>query len=221
MKIDSPNAKVNTLSRELLPEFVSAFHEAQSNDKVKGIVLISGKTSGFIAGADIKMIEACKTREEILELSKSGQQVFFDIEKCKKPVVSAIMGPCLGGGLEVALATHYRIAVNDSKTVVGLPEVKLGLLPGSGGTQRLPRLVGVTGALDMALTGKMVKAKKAKSMGVVDMLVEPLGPGLEAAETRTLQYLEQIAIQTARNLAQNGLKQKKKGLVQSEINRLL
>ncbi len=114
--------------------------EVNKNEKVKGVVIISGKTSGFIAGADINMIESCKTREEIYELSKSGQKIFDEMERSSKPIVSAIMGSCLDGGFEVALATHYRIAVNDSKTVVGLPEVKLGL-PGSGGTQRLPHLV--------------------------------------------------------------------------------
>ena len=141
VKIDAKDAKVNTLSREMLPEFTSVFELVAKNSDVKGVVIISGKTTGFIAGADINMIESCKTKEEIYELSKSGQKIFNDLENFKKPVVSAIMGPCLGGGFEVALATHYRIAVNDSKTVVGLPEVKLGLLPGSGGTQRLPRLV--------------------------------------------------------------------------------
>ena len=141
VKIDTPNAKVNTLSREMFPEFVSAFEEASKNDKVKGIVVISGKPSGFIAGADINMIQSCKSEQEVYELSRSGQKIFDSIEKSKKPVIAAIMGPCLGGGFEVALATHYRIAVDDSKTVVGLPEVKLGLLPGSGGTQRLPKLV--------------------------------------------------------------------------------
>ncbi len=121
-----------------------------------------------------------------------GQKVFAQMEKSKKPIVSAIMGPCLGGGLEVTLASQYRIAVNDNKTVVGLPEVKLGLLPGSGGTQRLPRLIALPDALDMALTGKMVKAKKAKSLGIVDLLVEPLGPGVATPEARTLQYLEEV-----------------------------
>jgi enoyl-CoA hydratase/long-chain 3-hydroxyacyl-CoA dehydrogenase len=155
-------------------------------------VLISGKTSSFIAGADIKMISDCKTKEEIYNLSKMGQKIFDQMEKSKKPIVSAIMGPCLGGGLEVTLASQYRIAVNDNKTVERLPEVKLGYLPGSGGTQRLPRLIALPDALDMALTGKMVKAKKAKSLGIVDLLVEPLGPGITSPDARTLQYLEEV-----------------------------
>ena len=178
IKIDTPNAKVNSLGIELFPEFTSAFDELTASDKCKAIVLISGKTSSFIAGADIKMISDCKTQDEIYTLSRNGQKIFNQMEKSKKPIVSAIMGPCLGGGLEVALASQYRIAVNDTKTVVGLPEVKLGLLPGGGGTQRLPRLISLPDALDIALTGKMVKAKKAKSLGIVDLLVDPLGESL-------------------------------------------
>ena len=213
IKFDTPNAKVNSLSRELIPEFESVFQEVSKNDNVKAVVLISGKTSGFIAGADIKMLEACKTKEEVYNLAKTGQKLFAEMEKSKKPVVSAIMGPALGGGLEVALATHYRIAVNDKKTVVGLPEVKLGLLPGGGGTQRLPKLINVPNALDMALTGRMVKAKKAKSLGLVDLLVEPLGPGLGEPDVRTHEYLEQIAVQKAKELARTGVPERKKGLV--------
>ena len=217
VKIDAKNAKVNTLSRDMFPEFTAAFEEVSKNDAVKGVVIISGKPSGFIAGADIGMIQSCKTKEEIYELSKFGQDIFDKLEKSKKPVVSAIMGPCLGGGFEVALATHYRIAVNDSKTVVGLPEVKLGLLPGSGGTQRLPRLVSIPNALDMSLTGKFVKAKKAKSMGIINQLVEPLGPGVNSPEMNTLNYLEDIAVNKAKDLVKNGLPKAKKPSFQENL----
>lgn len=217
VKIDAKNAKVNTLSRDMFPEFTAAFEEVTKNDDVKGVVIISGKPSGFIAGADIGMIESCKTKEEIYELSKFGQDIFNKLENSKKPVVSAIMGPCLGGGFEVALATHYRIAVNDSKTVVGLPEVKLGLLPGSGGTQRLPRLVSIPNALDMSLTGKFVKAKKAKSMGIINQLVEPLGPGANSPEVNTLNYLEDVAVNVAKDLAKNGLPKPKKPSFQENL----
>jgi len=144
------------------------------------------------------MIQACQTEDEIYTLSRSGQVVFDALENSKKPVVSAIMGPCLGGGLEVALATHYRIAVNDKKTVLGLPEVKLGLLPGSGGTQRLPKLIPIPDALDLMLTGKMVNAAKAKKLGLVDALVDVIGPGAGPSDICTLEYLESAAIQTAR-----------------------
>jgi len=215
IKIDSPNSKVNTLNRDLFPEFTSVLQEVSKNDSIKSAVLISGKTTGFIAGADIKMLEECKSKDELYNLSKLGQQIFFEIEKSKKPIVSAIMGPCLGGGLEFALSTHYRIAVNDNKTVLGLPEVKLGLLPGSGGTQRLPKLIAVPDALDMMLTGRMVKSKKAKTMGLVDLLVDPLGPGTAAPDARTLQYLEEVAVGVARKLAASGLPKPKKNLVRN------
>jgi len=218
VRIDAQNAKVNTLSKDMFPEFVSVMNEVNKNENVKGVVIISGKTTGFIAGADINMIESCKTKEEVYELSRSGQKIFADMEKSTKPIVSAIMGPCLGGGFEVALATHYRIAVNDNKTVVGLPEVKLGLLPGSGGTQRLPHLTSLPNVLDMELTGKFVKAKKAKQMGLVDMLVEPLGPGTAPPEVRTLEHLEQVAVGVARDLAKKGVKRSKK---QSLVDKIM
>lgn len=137
----------------------------------------------------------------------------------RKPVVAAIMGPALGGGLEVAMACHYRIAVNDKKTTLGLPEVMLGLLPGAGGTQRLPQLVSITEALPMMLQGKHVRANKAKKIGLVDLLVEPLGPGLMPGPERTLEYLEEIAIKTAKQLASGELKiNRKRPLVERKHN---
>jgi len=220
VKIDDKNAKVNTLNTGLLPEFTSVFDEISNNDTVKSVVVISGKTTGFIAGADINMIQSCKTKEDVYNLAKNGHKVFDDIANSKKPIVSAIMGPCLGGGLEVAMATHYRVAVNDKKTVVGLPEVKLGLLSGGGGTQRLPKLVSIPDALDMSLTGKFVKAKKAKSMGIVDMLVEPLGPGLVGPEENTLQYLEEVAVGVAKGFAKTGVpKPKKKNMTRNLMDK--
>lgn len=120
--------------------------------------------------------------------------------------MAAINGVCLGGGLELALACHYRIATKDKKTNLGLPEVMLGLLPGSGGTQRLPKLTSVPTALDLELTGKNVKADKAKKLGIVDLLVAPLGPGLKSAEENTMEYLEETAIRAAKDLASGTLK---------------
>ncbi|XP_008471263.1 trifunctional enzyme subunit alpha, mitochondrial [Diaphorina citri] len=107
---------------------------------------------------------------------------------------------------EVALACHYRIVVKDKKTGLGLPEVMLGLLPGAGGTQRLPKLTALPNVLDMTLTGKTLKADKAKKMGIVDQLVEPLGPGLNHPEERTMEYLEEVAVNTASQLASGKLK---------------
>lgn len=125
---------------------------------MKAVVLMSGKPNSFVAGADITMLEKCKTASDAEKLSRDGQIQFERLEKSKKPVVAAIMGTCMGGGLELALACHYRIAVNDPKTQMAVPEVMLGLLPGAGGTQRLPRLISVQNALSMMLTGCSLRA---------------------------------------------------------------
>ena len=114
-------------------EFDSILHEIESNPSIQAAVLISAKPGCFIAGADITMLEKCKTQDEVTQISKSGQHLLSAIEGSKKPIVAAIQGSCLGGGLEVALSCHYRIAVKDKKTGVGFPEVMLGLLPGAGG----------------------------------------------------------------------------------------
>uniref|UniRef100_H2ZB02 Trifunctional enzyme subunit alpha, mitochondrial n=1 Tax=Ciona savignyi TaxID=51511 RepID=H2ZB02_CIOSA len=166
---------MNTLSKELMEEFEEVFNEIQRNKAVKGAVLISSKPGSFVAGADIDMLKNAGGEAETTELSKNGQNLFNALEKSKKPFVAAINGVALGGGLELTLACQYRIATTDKSTNLGVPEVMLGLLPGAGGTQRLPHLVGVASALDMALTGKMIKPKKAKKMGLVHHLVEPLG----------------------------------------------
>ena len=124
-------------------------------------------------GADIAMLAACTSAQDAEALSRAGQDVFAEIESLGIPVIAAIHGPCLGGGLELALACHGRVVTDHAKTVLGLPEVQLGLLPGSGGTQRLPRLIGVAKALDLMLTGKQVRAKQARKLGLVDDMVPP------------------------------------------------
>lgn len=168
--------------------------------------MISGKKDAFIVGADIGMLSAAKSAEELSELSRGGQKMLDKLAALPKPVVAAINGSCLGGGLEVALACRYRIATATPKTVLGLPEVQLGLLPGAGGTQRLPRLIGLPDSLDMMLTGKQVRADKAKKLGLIDQVVQPLGPGLSDPTENTLKYLEQAAVATAKQLASGELK---------------
>lgn len=197
---------MNSLGIEVSNEFEKVVQEIESNSSINAAVLISGKPGCFIAGADITMLENCKTPQEATDLSHNAQLLLERIEKSKKPVVAAINGVALGGGLEVALACHYRIATKDRKTSVGLPEVMLGLLPGGGGTQRLPKLTSIPTALDLELTGKNVKADKAKKLGIVDLLVDPLGPGLQSAEANTIDYLEYTAIQAAKDLASGKLK---------------
>uniref|UniRef100_A0A0B7B943 Trifunctional enzyme subunit alpha, mitochondrial n=1 Tax=Arion vulgaris TaxID=1028688 RepID=A0A0B7B943_9EUPU len=223
VQFDNPDSKVNTLSAAMQTEFEEVIQQVRNNEKIKAAVLISKKPGSFIAGADINMIEQAKTKEEVQKLSESGQNAFNQIENSKKPFVAAIMGSCLGGGLETALACHYRIAVTDRKTGLGLPEVMLGLLPGAGGTQRLPKLISVPNALDLMLTGKTLKADRAKKLGLVDLTVEPLGPGVSDPDSNTLAYLEEVAIQVARNLADGKLKRtpKKKGLTDKIMDLML
>ncbi|WAJ71314.1 fatty acid oxidation complex subunit alpha FadJ [Catenovulum adriaticum] len=171
IRLNVPDESMNVLSRQTMQEIETLLDEIEKNNSIQGVVLTSGKPDSFIAGADVKMISSCKNAEESEELARSGQSIFARIEKSSIPFVAAIHGICLGGGLEFSLACHYRVATDDEKTQLGLPEVKLGLLPGSGGTQRLPKLVGVQAALDMMLTGKQVRAKSAFKMGLVDDLV--------------------------------------------------
>nr|KAF6446947.1 hydroxyacyl-CoA dehydrogenase trifunctional multienzyme complex subunit alpha [Rousettus aegyptiacus] len=190
-------------------------NEIWASDQIRSAVLISSKPGCFIAGADINMIAACKTSQEVTELSKEGQRMFEKLEKSPKPVVAAINGSCLGGGLELAISCQYRIATKDKKTVLGAPEVLLGILPGAGGTQRLPKMVGLPSAFDMMLTGRNIRADRAKKMGLVDQLVDPLGPGLKLPEERTIEYLEEVAVTFAKGLADKKISPKRaKGLVE-------
>jgi 3-hydroxyacyl-CoA dehydrogenase/enoyl-CoA hydratase/3-hydroxybutyryl-CoA epimerase len=140
---------------------------------VRGAVIMSGKPDGFIAGADINEFVALRSAEEASALSRRGQALMQRVESLGKPVVAAIHGSCIGGGVELALACAWRVATDHPKTQLQLSEVQLGILPGAGGCTRLPRLVGLRAALDMILTGKPVRAGKALKLGLVDELVHP------------------------------------------------
>ncbi|MDP9568683.1 UNVERIFIED_ORG: 3-hydroxyacyl-CoA dehydrogenase/enoyl-CoA hydratase/3-hydroxybutyryl-CoA epimerase [Kosakonia oryzae] len=178
--IDVPNEKMNTLKAEFAGEVRAMLKQIRDNKALRGVVFISAKADNFIAGADINMIARCQTAKEAEDLARQGQQVMAEIHALSIPVVAAIHGACLGGGLELALACHRRICTDDAKTMLGLPEVQLGLLPGSGGTQRLPRLIGVSTALEMILTGKQLRPRQALKVGLVDDVV-PQSILLEAA----------------------------------------
>ncbi len=167
IKLDVPGEKMNTLQDVFVPQ-IEALLEQLDEVSPQGAVFYSGKPDNFIAGADIKMLDRCETPQQGEDIVRAGQVIFDRIAALPYPVVAAIHGPCLGGGFELALACHYRVCSDDDKTRLGLPEVQLGLLPGSGGTQRLPRLIGLTASLDLLLTGKQVRAKKAKKLGMVD-----------------------------------------------------
>ncbi|MFL5475659.1 MAG: 3-hydroxyacyl-CoA dehydrogenase NAD-binding domain-containing protein, partial [Gemmatimonadales bacterium] len=164
----------------------------REDDSVRGVVLISGKADNFIAGADIEEFTALTTQAQAERLSFEGQETVSRVETSHKPIVAAIHRACLGGGLEFALACHYRIATDHPKTQLGLPEVQLGLIPGAGGCQRLPRLIGVRATLDMILTGKSERAAKALRIGLVDELVPP-------------SILRQVAVSAAERLTREGL----------------
>ena len=184
--IDVPGEKMNTLKAEFGVQVRAMLKQIRENKALRGLVFISAKPDNFIAGADINMIARANNALEAEELARQGQQVMAEIHALSVPVIAAIHGACLGGGLELALACHSRICTDDAKTVLGLPEVQLGLLPGSGGTQRLPRLVGVSAALEMILTGKQLRARQALKTGLVDEVV-PHSILLEAAVERALK----------------------------------
>ncbi|MBQ4892232.1 fatty acid oxidation complex subunit alpha FadJ [Shewanella sp. MMG014] len=171
LTMDVPGETMNTLKAEFGPEISEILAEIKHDASVKGLVVISGKADSFVAGADISMLDACTSVAAAKELSQQGHVVFNELENLSIPVVAAINGACLGGGLELALACHLRVCTDDKKTIMGVPEVQLGLLPGGGGTQRLPRKVGITTALDMMLTGKQIRPKQALKMALVDDVV--------------------------------------------------
>jgi 3-hydroxyacyl-CoA dehydrogenase/enoyl-CoA hydratase/carnithine racemase len=164
------NPPVNQLSQHFVLELAEAFIEANGDEKVKAIVL-TGTGKNFIAGADITQIKEVKTKEELLPKLRDNVRFLNGIETGPKPVVAAINGNCLGGGLEIAMVCHYRVAARGVN--LGQPEVQIGLIPGAGGTQRLPRLVGLRYALEMITTGKPIRAKVAHDRGLVDEVAEP------------------------------------------------
>lgn len=174
LTIDTPSSPVNVLSREALGELevlVARFEDLIASDELVGVVLLSGKSSGFIAGADVTEFDEMADPSILPTALKRTHALFNQIEKLKAPTVCGIHGFCLGGGLELALACQYRIAVNDDKTCIGFPEVKLGIFPGFGGTGRAIRQAGPVDAMGIMLTGRYLRAGAARGMNLVDKLV--------------------------------------------------
>lgn len=169
--IDVPGESMNTLKATFVDEVTALLAEIKANKQLKGLVFISGKESSFVAGADIHMIDNCHSAEEASALARQGQLLFNEIEALSVPVIAAIHGPALGGGLELALACHGRVVSDSAKTILGLPEVQLGLIPGSGGTQRLPRYIGLQQSLTLMLTGKSLRPQQAYKLGLVNDVV--------------------------------------------------
>lgn len=183
---DTPDSPVNVLSRELMDEIAAIIDEVERDEAVRACVLASAKPGTFIAGADLKQLLAIESAEDGSAFSRNGQALLDRMARGPKPVVAAIDGPALGGGLEVALACDYIVASENPKTVLALPEVMLGLLPAGGGTQRLPRRIGLPEALPLMLTGRRLRAHQAYRIGLVDALTSPGGIEDQAAKSALL-----------------------------------
>ncbi len=179
LTIDLPGKKVNTLSTRFMDWFDGVIGQLESSEH-SALILRSGKPGTFVAGADIEELKALQEVSEVEAMLRRGHSILNRLAGLPFPVVAAIDGACLGGGLELALGADWRVATDSDRTRLGLPEVQLGLIPGLGGTQRLPRLIGVPAALDMILTGKQLRARKALKLGVIDELCHPANLG-EAA----------------------------------------
>lgn len=162
---------VNALSENLLKALNTRVEEACRNEEIRSVVLTSFTQKYFVAGADIKELSRISNKIEGTKYSALGQAVFQKIESASKPFIAALEGYCLGGGLELALACHFRIAGTEAQ--LGLPEVDLGLMPGFGGTRRLVRQVGTDRALEIMLTGKHIPAQEAYDLGLVTQVVKP------------------------------------------------
>jgi len=171
--VDLPGEPVNKLTRAVQEEFIAALETLGRDPEVRGVALFSGKRDAFIAGADIAEFVAVTSAAEAERLSAGGQDMLERVARFAKPIAVGIHGACLGGGLELALACHYRVATDHPKTELGLPEVQLGILPGAGGCERLPRLLGARAALDLILTGRSERGTRAWRVGLVDELVPP------------------------------------------------
>lgn len=172
LSIDIRGSKVNTLGTQSMTELAELLEKIKSDKKIKALVISSGKQDSFIAGADVKEIQTIQSRSlnEAYQASKLGKDLFQNIADLPYNTVAAINGICLGGGTELALACKYRVASKNAK--IGLPEIKLGFVPGWGGCVRLPRLIGVAAALDLIMAGKILNADKARKIGLVTEVVE-------------------------------------------------
>jgi len=168
---DRANSSVNTMNREVMEEFAGIVESIMVDTVHKGVIIASGKEKGFIAGADIAEFNKFRDINDAVALLRRVQQIFDRLESLKIPVVAMIDGFCMGGGMELSLACHYRVAEDSSKTRLGLPEVRLGIHPGWGGSVRLPKLIGVLKAMPLILSGSTVTGKVAAKLGIVDAAV--------------------------------------------------
>lgn len=176
--------KLNALNALTIQEIGMAVKDAENDDAVRVIILTGAGEKSFVAGADISEFKGYSL-EQAKKLSADGHRVFDSIENCSKPVIAAVNGFCLGGGCELAMACHMRVASENAK--FGQPEVKLGLIPGYGGTQRMPRLIGRTKATELLMTTDMINAQESLALGLVNHVVT-----LDALMNKCLEIAEKI-----------------------------
>ncbi|GAC1624562.1 MAG: 3-hydroxyacyl-CoA dehydrogenase NAD-binding domain-containing protein [Nevskia sp.] len=169
LTMDLPGRPMNVLAADLMGPFAEAITKIEGDASVKGVIVTSGKKE-FMAGADIDGVFKMTDPRDAYDAAEAFKKLLRRMELCGRPVVAALNGTALGGGLELALACHHRIALSDGKAKFGLPEVKLGLLPGGGGTQRLPRMIGIQASLPLMLEGKELRADAAKQQGIIQDL---------------------------------------------------
>jgi 3-hydroxyacyl-CoA dehydrogenase/enoyl-CoA hydratase/3-hydroxybutyryl-CoA epimerase len=174
--LDVPGRAFNVFSRQVMADLEAALRRVEDEPAVKILIIRSGKSSGFLAGADLQEFTAINSPAQAVALSEAGQRLFAQVAELRVPTVAVISGPCLGGGLEFALACDYRIVIDDPKTQLGLPEIELGLLPAWGGTQRLVRVVGLQRALQIILGGRRLDARQALAWGLADAVQGPAEP---------------------------------------------
>lgn len=193
LSLDRQGTMVNALSQDVLIELDDLL-ERIAIDPPKGVVIRSAKPSGFIAGADLKEFQEFDRKGTVNDAIRRGQATFQKLAELPCPTVAAIHGFCMGGGTEIALACGYRVASNDASTRIGLPETKLGIFPGWGGTARLPRLIGAPAAMDLMLTGRTLSASAARAMGLVDKIAEPavlLDTAITLVQSRAVRPFKQ------------------------------
>lgn len=200
--IDHP--PVNALNRQTLEELGGAVEKLAGETAVKAVVVTGGGSFAFVAGADIKEVSQCFSLQAAQEMAGLGQAVFLRLQRLDKPVIAAINGVCLGGGLELAMACHLRVSGDRAR--FGQPEINLGLIPGWGGTQRLPRLIGKAKATEWILTGDVIGAQEAYRLGLVNQLV-PQDHVLKAAKelARKIASKGRIAVAHALQAIERGL----------------
>ncbi|AGL03295.1 enoyl-CoA hydratase-related protein [Desulfoscipio gibsoniae] len=169
LKITIENPPLNVLSRAVLHELVTVLDRVSTSSEIRVLVISGAGERFFSAGADVSEIGAVETTDEMREFIRNGQMTFHKIATLNKPVIASINGICFGGGLELAMACHIRIASENAK--MALPEINFGLMPGYGGSQRLPRIVGAPRAAKMILTGEIIEAHEALKIGLVEKVV--------------------------------------------------